>query len=900
MAQKILNTKIREAYDTEANWMKHNPVLLAGQLAFSSDKYGKYKVGNGNSTWSQLQYATLSWGDILGKPSSFTPSSHFHTFDHITNLAQASVKYAVSAGSANAVAWNNVSGKPTSMQNPYALTISNFNNTKNVQYDGSSTQAVRLNVQLLYGASDSAIAMANENSSTNTRYVKLLDLTSHNSWQRTNQQFLIATRNLSFLLNIYVASTDTAKFSQYNISYIPLSSNIEIHRFLTGIVHVDNTKDRFELWYEQQQWASSVSVIPLGRSYEVNSGGYHFNGYITNSSSEGITTKPKFDIGIAIEKIMPVLYNGTGNAIDGAMTQQAVTIALETRALKEHSHTIANITNLQSTLDGKAPTTHEHNFLRVPDTRNENPAPNNAGFKKNSVAFDFRLSSKINSPTSNTFVGLMSFAPWSETSGGNGYQMAFGYLDEAHNTTPRLMLRTADLSATTWGAWHKIYTSGDKPTPAEIGAATSGHTHTQYALTSHTHNNYLPTSGGAVPNLNSIYSNATNTTIIHPSSTAIAASPFARFYWHDHFAFLSYHTILNHQVMLNGQSSWVNSYLDIKRLFCQKEYASSLELLEKNQLARRFTLKCSSFSYCGICWIEIGLCWTEVFSHFEVHIESSIDNAKWTTIHRSTFSHNQNGFLKIDDIAQANYLRFTFTKKTQLTTGTVSLNSIKGLTYRKGDQGLGIEYETPFDWDVNRNIYPHGNMSANLGTGSNKWKSVYAETFYGNLSGHATSANMLNANAGSSTQPVYFTGGKPVACTYTLGKSVPSNAVFTDTNTWRPIQDNLTSTSTTDSLSANQGRILKGLVDGKAPTSHTHNTINDFSSGKALSISNSIHTTPETAGDYDIVVTNTNNYGNKLITMTKVSLINQISDQVISNIPLKAITNSQIDSLANL
>lgn len=483
MAQNIIDTKIREAYDTEANWIKYNPVLLSGQLAYSSDKYGKYKIGNGASRWSQLQYATLGWGDITEKPSTFSPSTHTHNASQITDIGNASVKYATTAGAANAVAWDNVSGKPTSMKNPYALTISNFNNTKNVQYDGSSTQAVRLNAQLLYGASDSAIAMANENSSTNTRYVKLLDLTSHNSWQRTNQQFLIATRNLSFLLNIHVSSTDTAKFSQYNISYIPLSSNIEIHRFLTGIVHVDNTKDRFELWYEQQQWTSSVSVIPLGRSYEVNSGGYHFNGYITNSSSEGITTKPKFDISIAIEKIMPVLYNGTGNAIDGAMTQQAVTIALETRALKEHSHTIYNITNLQSTLDGKAPTTHEHNFLRVSDTRNENPTPNNDGFKKNSVAFDFKSAAKINSPTNNAYVGLMSFAPWSETSGGNGYQMAFGYLDEAHNTTPKLMLRTADLSATTWGAWYKIYTSADKPTLAELGAAASDHSHSNYATT---------------------------------------------------------------------------------------------------------------------------------------------------------------------------------------------------------------------------------------------------------------------------------------------------------------------------------------------------------------------------------------------------------------------------------
>lgn len=49
--------------------------------------------------------------------------------------------------------------------------------------------------------------------------------------------------------------------------------------------------------------------------------------------------------------------------------------------------------------------------------------------------------------------------------------------------------------------------------------------------------------------------------------------------------------------------------------------------------------------------------------------------------------------------------------------------------------------------------------------------------------GAATSADKLNTNAGSATQPVYFSEGKPVATTYTLGKSVPSDAVFTDTDT---------------------------------------------------------------------------------------------------------------------
>lgn len=49
------------------------------------------------------------------------------------------------------------------------------------------------------------------------------------------------------------------------------------------------------------------------------------------------------------------------------------------------------------------------------------------------------------------------------------------------------------------------------------------------------------------------------------------------------------------------------------------------------------------------------------------------------------------------------------------------------------------------------------------------------------LSGNAASATKLSASAGSATKPIYFADGKPVECTYTLGKSVPSNAVFTDT-----------------------------------------------------------------------------------------------------------------------
>lgn len=55
---------------------------------------------------------------------------------------------------------------------------------------------------------------------------------------------------------------------------------------------------------------------------------------------------------------------------------------------------------------------------------------------------------------------------------------------------------------------------------------------------------------------------------------------------------------------------------------------------------------------------------------------------------------------------------------------------------------------------------------------------------YANSAGNATNATTatkLSSNAGSSVQPVYFSGGKPVAIGYTISSSVPANAKFTDT-----------------------------------------------------------------------------------------------------------------------
>lgn len=62
----------------------------------------------------------------------------------------------------------------------------------------------------------------------------------------------------------------------------------------------------------------------------------------------------------------------------------------------------------------------------------------------------------------------------------------------------------------------------------------------------------------------------------------------------------------------------------------------------------------------------------------------------------------------------------------------------------------------------------------------------------------AQEAGKLTTDAGSATNPVYFANGVPVPTTYTLGKSVPSNAVFTDTHNSHAIISGKKADGTTD------------------------------------------------------------------------------------------------------
>ena len=118
----------------------------------------------------------------------------------------------------------------------------------------------------------------------------------------------------------------------------------------------------------------------------------------------------------------------------------------------------------------------------------------------------------------------------------------------------------------------------------------------------------------------------------------------------------------------------------------------------------------------------------------------------------------------------------------------------------------------------------------------------------------ATTATQLSSSAGSATNPIYFSNGKPAACTFSLNKSVPANAVFTDT--WRQL------TGSTASYSGIAGyapapeagasdRYLR--CDGKWVTPPDTNTDTQYYAGTGLSLSGttfSLASSGATSGSY--------------------------------------------------
>lgn len=171
------------------------------------------------------------------------------------------------------------------------------------------------------------------------------------------------------------------------------------------------------------------------------------------------------------------------------------------------------------------------------------------------------------------------------------------------------------------------------------------------------------------------------------------------------------------------------------------------------------------------------------------------------------------------------------TKATQDSAGqTINSTYIKSLsvsgrtiTITKGDNTTSTV--TTQDTNTTYGVFAKATADAAGGTGLVPAPAKGQQGLY--LRGDGSWAAPTNTTYGvfkaATSSAAGGTGLVPQPAAGAQGKFLRGDGTWqTPSNTWRGVQDNLTSTATDQSLSANQGKVLKGLIDGKAASSHTH------------------------------------------------------------------------------
>lgn len=837
MAQKIINTKIQEAYDTEANWIKYNPVLLAGQLAFSKDKYGKYKIGDGIAKWSQLQYMTLGWNDITGKPSSFTPSSHTHDDRYFTET-EATNKFSPKEGSASL--------------SKLASTITlGAGDAATILQNGSTYQQ---KIEIIDNStSGDAVFGFYQSGDSGKNFNKLMTI---------NDDGNVVANKFTGALAGNASSASSVPWSGVSgkPSTFPPSTHKHPASQITGLptklpnpqlltfTGAANTK--YDGSGAITVHIPTTSATPSSLAIQLNGGTtegtnkFTFNG----SAAKTVNITPS-EIGAAAASHTHNSIKDSGNASDITFAYSRDGLSgSETKWLAAWRGYELRAISTASVLSAikAAPASHTHNYA----------GSSSAGGAANSaVKLASARTIKVGGYVDGTTVPF---------DGTKNIEIPITYIPEARlswgGTNRAGSVSVIDAAASQLHSANRFAFSN--PAGITVEYSRDGSTWTPYSV-----------------------SDSVKVGLVSGKSNYL------------YIGGTSSGTTIKYKLRITLDAQRMGVYTALKKVLINVSTngaGGAKCLIERSNVGSKTNFL--------------------TFGTFEV--------AGWSGWNSIPIVLNFGG--GSNQTSNTGCLRFTFSIS--------SLSSSHSNAFSVSDIiALGDTYwNYPSEMSKSGHLYSY-DSSQNAVFPAN----ITAKSFIGSLQGTATNATTASklgtTTNGSSIQPIYLNNGVPVACTYTLGKSVPSNAVFTDT--WRPIQDNLTSTSTTDSLSANQGRILKGLIDSKAPSSHshtianitnlqsaldgkastshthefyattkhTHNTINDLMSGNPIGISTSTYITPATAGDYDIVVANTSKIGNnKCVVMSKVSFVEHAKNHIIETFPLKAITNSQIDSLASL
>lgn len=538
---------------------------------------------------------------------------------------------------------------------------------------------------------------------------------------------------------------------------------------------------------------------------------------------------------------------------------------------------------IDSKLSGKANSNHSHYSIKtVADNRNTNTTPND--YRNTFIFQGLKDNSKINSPSSDTYSYLLGLRGWCDSSGGNSHELAFNntgvywrngstewngwnrlYTENYHpnadhassadyatnagsaNGVAPEWSGSVDLNSSSWlAAWSS---DGKKIKAMSTGTfAKASHTHTKAQVGLSNVDNtadanksvkYATSSGTAdsATTSNGVkdYNDANRTIKIGFAGDGLNTSNL------NYIAGYTDNGTKIKDVSKDVLKSWIGlgNYLPLIGGTMSGQITKSTGgtwIGDRDRAAIKSSYAGDS-SYGAVAGMATkNGYWTmgNLGGNEDLIFNYSTD-ANYNAGNNSTaqvYLPAQAGTIITSATIGSQSVNYANSAGSATSAGSVAWGNVSGKpsTFTPASHTHDDRYYTESEVNTKlANYQPKGNYAAASHTHN------YAGS--GTAGGSANSAVKLDSSAGSATQPVYFKDGKPVATTYTLNKTVPADAKFTDTDTWRGIQNNLTSDSTDQSLSAAQGKALKTLVDGKAPISHTHkkSQITDFPSSMPAS-----------------------------------------------------------------
>ena len=347
MSETTLNVRIQNRTDLEANWLSHDPVLLKGEIAVSSDKGNLYKVGDGTSKWSELtynsavsadaanyaNYSTQTLSDNRGQQIDTTYVSGIN----VEQLEDSSVKITVTKGDSSSkvfsfadkdTTYEVMTGATNTSEGASGLVPKTVagDNRKFLRGDGT-WQSVEI-------GSIGQMTGATAESDGETGLVPAPGTGQQNMFLRGDGSWATPTDTT------YSNMTGCTNLAAGTAGLVPAPEASSVTKFLS------NKGSWEEVDLSVMTGASSITDGSSGLVPAPKAGneGQFLRGDGTWATPINTTYEAASPDTLGLAK----LYTSTGSNTDGSMTQDAITVALNSKSTTTHTHNSGDIVSLDA------------------------------------------------------------------------------------------------------------------------------------------------------------------------------------------------------------------------------------------------------------------------------------------------------------------------------------------------------------------------------------------------------------------------------------------------------------------------------------------------------------------------------------------------------------------------